>query len=317
MLVSILRHLSGDRTPAQLGATFVRLSIVFGLVAMMIAIGFRVLGLSASNPQDQLAQLLVGAGLLVLAITSVWFALGAVGVLFRRLGPAGGRDTILIMLAIAAIAGAWSIRGVMLISDGAPVRKALAWNPATPPWGRVVVRGQDVIAHADIGLPLVSALEKALVDHPQIDTLLIWSPGGSSAAADILQQLVRREQLAVVVSEYCASACIPVFLSGDQRIMAPNAILGCHQASNAFTGRSAGPSRNFRDQPVMPGAESVRTAMIRECDAAPPEELFVPTLGDLVTIGAVTHVGDQNGAIDGQTYCANNPDTCSFERGRI
>lgn len=317
MLIGLFRHLMGRRPPGAMAGTFLKLVGVFGAWAIVLGVLFPVLGLSIVDPDDGGARFLIGLTQTAIAIVSVWFAIGLVGALFQRFGPAGGRDGLVIMLVICAVAGFWSIRGALLLNAGAPAQVALAWTPQVR-WGEAVVRGDTLVVRGAVSLSMVDSMREALRAAPQVTALSIYSGGGSAGAVAPAVSLIRSRDLDVVVDTYCASACIPMFLAGRERVLAPRATLGCHQAADALTGRSVGPSRNFRDHPPAPGSQAVRQRIIRECDRARPEEIFVPKLADLVAIGAVTRVGASVAASqDAAEFCQREARVCAREIGLV
>lgn len=321
MLWGLVRHLTGRRSPAAMGATFVRLAGGFAVLGCVVALAFWALDLDPLDPDDDMARAVVGWSQLALAVACVWFAIGAVGGLFRRLGPRGGRDGLMIMLAVCAIAGVWSVRGVMAIADGAPAQRAFAWA-ALSDWGEVRVSGDVMRVRGQVRSGMLRDMRDAVRDYPGVRVVSLDSGGGSVATSGVAAEFIASRGLDTFVGAYCASACLTMFLAGERRILAEGAVLGCHQSSDAFTGESAGTSRNFRDQDVAALGKGVdlrvRWEVIRRCDAAGPEELYVPSLADLVAMGAVTHVGSSPGAaVDAQRFCARNMDVCGVELGVV
>ncbi len=329
MLAGILRHLSGRRSPAEISATFVRLAALFAVCGLAVGLTFRYFGFSMSDPGDDQGRALIAVALGALALVGVWFMAGSLRVLMRRHGPGGGRDSIIVMLAISLASNVWSIQGVVKLAQGAPVYIAVAWNPRAAPWNEVVLRGEEIVAQGEISPSFAQKLERALDDAPDAEILRITSGGGLTRAAGIMARQVENRGMAVVVDRFCASACLDVFLAGDERVLARGARLGCHQASDALTGRSVGPSNSFlplldraerepaiRDKVFSDARRQVYSPtfarIVRQCDATPPEEIHFPSLSELVAIGAVTRVGDTFAASrDAEQYCSSRPRDCN------
>lgn len=252
---------------------------------------------------------LVGVWLAFIVATAVWFIWGA-GLSLRRFGgPTRGGDTLMVAMVLALIAGGWSARGLNLLTRGAPIPEALAWT-GVKPWGVVSVDGPDVVARGTLTTGFSTEIRRALADHPGVARLRIDSPGGSVGAADLVAAQVRSRGLTVSVDDYCASACLKIFLAGRERVVRPNARLGCHQRSDAVSGRSAGPARNFRDVRPPRTAQALHDRIVARCDATPPEALYEPRLSELIAINAVTHVRDGGRVLTAERYCKQAPRRC-------
>ncbi len=290
-----------------------RLAGVFMLAGLMLGVAFAGFGWSLRDPIPHLGRFGVAVTLGALGLVGVWFVVGVAVSLVRRTGRAErtwGRDNLVVMALMAALAVGWAGRGLVMLGRGAPITEALAWRDVAP-WGTVRVAGNAVIARGAIGPAFAADIREALEQGPGVRELRIDSGGGLVASGDAIAALVRAQRVDVVVNEYCASACLPIFLAGRRRVLAPGAALGCHQMSDGLTGAPAGAARNFRDVRPPDAAAAVHARLVSICDATPPRRMYEPGLPDLAAIGAVTHVGEQaETAIPVDVFCAQRPDVC-------
>ncbi len=66
--------------------------------------------------------------------------------------------------------------------------------------------------------------------NPKVSTVYLASSGGLVQQGRLIAALVRKHRLNTYVEHYCASACTQIFVSGRERWVAPNALIGFHQA---------------------------------------------------------------------------------------
>lgn len=316
-LTAVLRHALGYSSPRQAVDAFMRLVGVFALAGLALGVAFPVFGWSATDPVSHLGRWLLAALLATIAAGGAWFILGgAAGLARAAAAPTRdgartfGRDSLIVTSLMAALAMGWAGRGAALLFQGAPVTEAVGWRRVVP-WGTVAVQGEAIVARGVIGPAFAADVRRALADQPEVTTLRIDSGGGVASSGDRIAALVRAAGLDVVVSRYCASACLPIFLAGERRVLAPGARLGCHQMADAITGASAGAARSFRDVRPPEGGRALHARIVAVCDATPPSAMHTPALGDLAAIGAVTHVGaDPRSAAPASVFCAQHSSAC-------
>lgn len=302
----IIRHLSGRTTGAEVGAAFFLAALWIGGGGGALWALFELAGWEAWEPREPIARVVSALWLGVSALVSVWFAIGAV----TGFAQPGAKDNRAVMALVALVAAGWAGRAGFLIAAGSAVAPAIG-GVAVHDWRDVSVSGEIVYVRGTLRTPVYDAVLDAVLDNPQARVLQIESGGGSAVTGDLLARIVQANDMDVHVRAYCASACIPIFLAGERRILGPGARLGCHQTSNAITGESLGPARNFRDRdPPDAGRETWRE-VIAQCDATPPRDIYTPPLRDLIEIGAVTHIGRDHRAVETvQDYCRRRPQAC-------
>lgn len=308
MLRTVLRHLRGDGRPGEISGRFfnVALILVAGLGGGVALFGFS--ALDAFDPGDAAARRVAAVGLAAAAVLAGGFSVGVLMHLFRA--PRFARDNAVVMLMLAAAAASWTGRGAFLIVDGWAVAPAIGWSYRGGA-SRVESDGSNLYVHGELTTFSADKVRDAFDRNPRIRTLHIDSGGGSLAAGERIAGYVSRRGVDVMVAYDCSSACGWIFLAGDRRILAPGARLGCHQASHAITGESAGSSGAFRDFPTAAATRATRDRLIAACDRTPPERIYAPPLADLVEIGAVTEVGwTPETAIPAKDFCDSNPRRC-------
>ncbi len=67
--------------------------------------------------------------------------------------------------------------------------------------------------------------------YPNINTVILNSSGGSTYEARILSKFLIGKNITTFTTKACSSACVDIFMAGEQRILYRKASLGFHQAS--------------------------------------------------------------------------------------
>lgn len=106
-----------------------------------------------------------------------------------------------------------------------PVTPA-SYPPPTPPSRNVRIEGEITEA-------TIAQFDASILKDPNIDTVVLDSPGGVVIASRDLAMRIRRLHLTTIVpaNAECASACFMVFAAGERRIAGPSARIGIHSAS--------------------------------------------------------------------------------------
>ncbi len=298
--------MSGRTTGAEVGAAFFLLALLLGVGGGAVWGLFELFGWEAWEPREVFARIVAALWLITAAVASVWFAVGSAAG-FAQPGP---KDNRAVMALVAMVAAGWAGRGALLIASGSAVAPAIG-GVAVHDWRDVSVSGDVVYVRGTLLTSTYDAVLDAVLENPGLRVMQIESGGGSSVVGDLLAAIVGHNGMDVHVGSYCASACIPIFLAGQRRILAPGARLGCHQTSDAITGESLGPARNFRDRDPPDTARETWRSVIARCDATPPRDIYAPPLGDLISIGAVTHIGRDHRTFEtAASYCDRRPHLC-------
>ena len=304
------------RTSVNPGGVFLLAAIALIIAGAVLASALWSGGVDLNEPPAW-AVMASGLYLGVLAGACGWFITMIAPPALAGKGRAHGRDGVVVALILSVIAGVWSTRGVLSIMAGEPLSKALVW---TDPRGGLAVErvGDRVRVRGEVTGYMTKAIAGALGEAPGVTELEIFSSGGSVSAAAEIAQLVQARSLDVVVTAGCGSACLDIFLAGARRVLGPDGVLACHQASDVFSGRTVGASNAFRAVNPPPEAAETWVQLNLTCDRTPPERMHVPTLQTLADVEAVTHVG--SGGADmtpAKAYCAAAPERCAVRQTRV
>ena len=98
--------------------------------------------------------------------------------------------------------------------------------------------GRDLHVDGEIDYTAIKPFRELVTTAPQLERIVLNSPGGVVVAAEIMAQAVRKRGLKTHVTELCTSACTLIFLSGSERTMRTDALIGFHQASTRRLGNS-------------------------------------------------------------------------------
>lgn len=81
--------------------------------------------------------------------------------------------------------------------------------------------------------PETSFVFQAMTEQADVEGLVIaQSPGGDLLAAHQIGRTIKRQRMNTLVLVSCISACVDIFVAGDQREMTEIAELGLHSATN-------------------------------------------------------------------------------------
>ena len=101
---------------------------------------------------------------------------------------------------------------------------------ADPHLGRIRATGPMRYGSAE-------ALEKVLTEHPQYTLIELESPGGRVVEGFRMAKLIADRKMDTAVLGQCASACTFLFVTGQDRYLGPEAMLGFHRSGrrNVFS----------------------------------------------------------------------------------
>lgn len=86
----------------------------------------------------------------------------------------------------------------------------------------------------------INLFGELLMNHPEVDTVIVSGAGGSSLAAYEIANKVAAFHLSTIARNNCSSACTIIFLGGAKRELEKGARLGFHRTS-----RGASDMRDF------------------------------------------------------------------------
>jgi pSer/pThr/pTyr-binding forkhead associated (FHA) protein len=147
--------------------------------------------------------------------------------------------------------------------------------------------------------PLVEDMRRELEANPEIDIVVLNSPGGDTTAGRRVNDLLRAREITTAVVQSCASACTLIYAGGTRRLIGPDGQLGFHATSvilmdpmmsrimNSFTFRHD--SLNAKYYRLAGIAEE----FIERAVATPSTDLWVPPHDVLVDAGVVHRILEQ------------------------
>jgi hypothetical protein len=226
----IARHWRGELTlPVSFWVNNLLLLLPLG-----IAIGALMVWIAAWGQSLQAASisLLVGGSLLLLL--SVWAPVGAwrsANTYLAEGGAPGWALATKIVLALGTVSNVGALAVDVLPELPAHLRLAAGHDPI----GRLGIvlapDGRSVTLSGPFSMGAASRFERTLERAPQLQRVLLDSPGGRLFEAHEIATAVRKRGLQTRASGDCASACTLVFLAGPNRSLAPGTRLGFHRAS--------------------------------------------------------------------------------------
>ena len=151
--------------------------------------------------------------------------------------------------------------------------------------------GDTLELDGGIGLGLTKAVTEQLNQHPQIELVSLNSHGGLLKEARDLSALIEQRGLSTYSGGECLSACTSLFLAGTRRILHADAKLGFHKSSILGMPESVNDLRNAPDKEYM-RKRGINNEFIEKAFSAPTDDLWVPTVQELVDATVVTHVFD-------------------------
>jgi len=199
-----------------------------------------------------------------------------------------------IMLAGAlALAGfrAWVVR-----DDAPPAAPAPALVPG---YALTVVDGGALIhLRGELEAGVTRAVAALLAQNPQARGIILDSGGGQIYEGRGLARVIRERALATYTLRECASACATAFLAGHERILGAAARLGFHQyQSHTILPAFDIAEEQNKDRKLFE-AQGIAAEFLDQIFAARPEDMWWPTVDELLASRAVHRAGFQLGGGD-------------------
>jgi len=202
-----------------------------------------------------------------------------------------------VAITVVTIAGMMAVHGFLIWID---TRPADPWQYTL----RLSEDGRDLHFSGIIGFETTTDFETVLTNNPNIERLILNSPGGGAAPAFDTAILIESADLETRVDGDCASACTILFSAGTQRVLGPTGYIGFH--SPFFDLSMVGGDDNFatmldvllqrfigdfREQNVQWFiAHNVDEEFIRRGWTTPSEDMWFPEPGELLASRYATHL---------------------------
>ncbi len=151
--------------------------------------------------------------------------------------------------------------------------------------------GRDLRVDGEIDFSAIKPFREFVDGTPNLERIVLNSPGGIVVAAELMAQSVRKRGLKTHVAELCTSACTLIFLSGTQRTMDAEALIGFHQASTRGFG-DAGADRQTKAFDGMLAKFYAKAGLsksfIDRILATPFDDMMLPTTEELLAEKVLT-----------------------------
>jgi hypothetical protein len=204
------------------------------LAPLGFAIGLLMAWISGWGQGLQTSAITMLAGGALLGLLSVWAPVGAwraAGVYREQGGSAGWALATRALLLL----GLLSNLGALVVDVLPEMPQLLRMAAGQDPIGRLDITlsadGRIVTLTGPIGMGSATRFERTLQGAPQLQRVVLQSPGGRLFEAHQMATQVRLRGLQTRATGDCASACTLVFIAGGRRSLAPAARLGFHRAS--------------------------------------------------------------------------------------
>lgn len=199
----------------------------------------------------------------------------------------------------------------------APAAPAPETVPAKPPAPKAEPQPRIYLSPDGTTIYLIGTIlddsfkrfDSVLSRAPNVKTLFLSSPGGLTLEARMIAAEVRKRRLNTYVEHYCASACTQLFVSGRERVIGKEAVLGFHQAVGVDRRGRATRVNKATDRKLDPtlvfginGNDTLRLAyelagldqgFIKKVLAKSHEEMWFPTVKELTDARVITRQADK------------------------
>lgn len=267
-----------------------------GLLAWTIALPLLVyvvvtLWLTQWSLQDTpVSRMVQGAtGFLLIGIVAVWQLVG----MWRASTPerSGGRRWISrwFARAVSAIVG---LTGFLFLIPFPSGMMSLYRDATDQDWvglqGHTVsVDDTNLRIKGYLAWGVLGEVSRALAANPEIQTVVLDSPGGHVGVGTRLYDEIRKRGLDTYTAEFCASACTLAFLGGTRRIVRGGAKLGFHAVGGESANSIGAGTDKIRS---LYQAADIPEAFIQRVFATPTTSAWYPNQKELVAAHVVTEV---------------------------
>ncbi len=156
---------------------------------------------------------------------------------------------------------------------------------------RVINRATEVEVAGGLSFGTADALKTVLDATPTVRLVQLNNTGGWIDEGDKVGQLVDARKLATYTARECDSACLIVFMAGEERYIGSSGKLGFHEASIAGIGGEV----------AKDGTQTIREALARKgvpetfitrALSTPASSIWYPTTQELLDAHVITAVVD-------------------------
>ncbi|MBB4866898.1 hypothetical protein HNP46_005805 [Pseudomonas nitritireducens] len=226
----ISTHWNGDYSLARsywVNGTLLTILLMFVMAVLFKALDGAPMGAMAS------AIVVTTFWVVLLAIT-IWQLVG----IWRSASmhvPRGGRQIWALAACLMVVLGGFRTAHTY-VTQALPAVKSkimIAIGQDKIPEYRLTLLQDNTELEIAGGIPAgtAAAVEKALNEHPTVKILQVNSSGGLVEEAAYIGKLVRQRGLTTYTSSACMSACVLIFMSGQERLLGEKGRIGFHSAA--------------------------------------------------------------------------------------
>lgn len=156
----------------------------------------------------------------------------------------------------------------------------------------VTLVGEDTIyIHGDIDYETPDDFIALLSAHPDIDTVQIDSYGGYILESVEIAEIILEKDLDTYSSLFCQSACTNIFMAGRRRSLDYDTPVGFHLGDRPEYDEVTGEVLDD-DGDIFLIERGVPRDFVNRAKKVPNEDMWEPTMSELVAANFVTHIFD-------------------------
>jgi hypothetical protein len=160
---------------------------------------------------------------------------------------------------------------------------------------RVSADGNAIAVAGGMNDGAAAALTAALDRAPGVKTVIFDSAGGWIREGRLVADVISQRGMATHVDVQCNSACTLAFLAGKERTLGPRGRLGFHQVRTL--GRLADQQTlDLEETQVIYRNAGLPSNFVDRVMATPPEDIWYPTVTELLAAHAITRRTEWDGA---------------------
>jgi len=173
--------------------------------------------------------------------------------------------------------------------DRSVAANRLPWNHNLLRDYTLKIEGHNIHLEGDLRIGITEALEKLLLEHPEVTGVNLHSDGGRVMEGRALAQLFRSRNLNTYVTKDCKSACTTAFIGGKIRMLGSRGRLGFHQFSldGVYNNPYIDPKSEQKIDLVFYEAQGISRTFLDDVFQAAHEEMWFPAPAYLLTSGVV------------------------------
>ncbi len=231
-----------------------------------------------------LISMAAGLGLWLWAIAGTWASAN------KHVSRGGAKGWAVAVKVLIVFGMLKTFGSVMQMLPGLQEHVDTAFGLSPAPDTRIVLMadGKTIRLSGGINEGAAQQLRQSLDTTPDVQTVILNSPGGWIKEGEKIAQLIQAHQLNTYVETECASACTIAFLAGRDRAADPDARIGFHALK--FVGSGSNRPGADEQRATLAAYEHARLprAFMEKIGATPTNEMWYPTHAELLLAGVLS-----------------------------